>query len=61
LAEQAFLEELSRLVEHLNERLSGQDDGKPKIFRDTAVTNLEEFFQRFRRLNIQHSLQCTAR
>jgi hypothetical protein len=57
LAEQAFLEELSRLVVHLNERLSGQDDGKPKIFRDSAVTNLDEFFQRFRRLNIRSNVQ----
>ncbi len=34
------------------ERLSGEADGKPKIFRDTAVTNLTEFFDRFSRLNI---------
>lgn len=53
LAEQAFLEELSRLVEHLAERLTGQSDGKPKVFRDSAVANFEEFFERFRRLNIR--------
>ncbi|MFO0905702.1 MAG: hypothetical protein U0939_22030 [Pirellulales bacterium] len=52
LAEQAFFEELSQLVGHLTERLSGQDDGKPKVFRDSAVENLVEFFQRFRQLNI---------
>jgi hypothetical protein len=52
LAEQAFIEELSRLVTHLTERLSGGNDGKPKIFRDSAVENLCEFFQRFRTLNI---------
>jgi hypothetical protein len=57
LAEQAFLEELSRLVEHLNERLSGESDGKPKVFRDTAITNLEEFFQRFRLLNVRSNAQ----
>lgn len=56
LAEQAFIEELSRLVSHLTERLSGQDDGKPKIFRDTAVENLGDFFHRFRELNV-HSHQ----
>ena len=55
LAEDAFLGELSKLVEHLTERLSGSDDGKPKIFRDTVVTNLVEFFERFRRLNIGSS------
>lgn len=52
LAEQMFLNELSDLVGHLSERLSGQDDGKPKIFRDSAVENLTEFFDRFRRLRI---------
>lgn len=52
LTEHAFLEELSRLVSHLTERLSGTDDGRPKVFRDSAVENLTEFFERFRRLNI---------
>ena len=33
LAEQAFAEELSKLVAHLTERLSGAEDGKPKVFR----------------------------
>ena len=55
LAESAFTEELARLVEHLTERLSGTDDGKPKVFRDTAVTNLTEFFDRFRQLNVRSS------
>lgn len=52
LAEQAFMAELSQLVSHLTERLAGNDDGRPKIFRDSAVTNLDSFFERFRRLNI---------
>lgn len=57
LAEQAFTEELTRLVDHLSERLSGQQDGKPKVFRDTAITNLTDFFQRFQRLNIRSNEQ----
>jgi hypothetical protein len=57
LAEQAFLQELSQLVAHLSERLSGTDDGKPKIFRDSVVENLSEFFERFRRLNIHSNDQ----
>ncbi|MCA9270965.1 MAG: hypothetical protein KDA41_20935 [Planctomycetales bacterium] len=57
LAEQAFLDEFSNLVSHLTERLSGRDDGKPKIFRDSAVENLHEFFERFRHLNIGSSRQ----
>ena len=60
LAEQAFTEELAKLVSHLTERLSGAEDGKPKIFRDSAVENLREFFDRFRSLNIRSSEQLDA-
>lgn len=57
LAETAFTEEFSKLVAHLTERLSGQEDGKPKVFRDSAVENLSDFFDRFRHLNVQSSEQ----
>lgn len=57
LAEAAFIEEMSRLVSHLTERISGSDDGQPRVFRDTAVENIREFFQRFRELNIHSSEQ----
>ena len=57
LAEQAFVDELSKLVSHLTERLSGSEDGKAKVFRDSAVENLVEFFQRFRHLNIRSNEQ----
>ncbi|MGA2501209.1 MAG: hypothetical protein ABSH20_26010, partial [Tepidisphaeraceae bacterium] len=57
LAEEAFTAELAKLVSHLTERLSGQDDGKPRVFRDSAVENLTEFFQRFRELNVRSSEQ----
>ena len=53
LTEQAFLDELSNLIAHLTERLTGTIDGKPKVFRDSAVTNLVEFFDRFRSLNVR--------
>ena len=52
LAEQAFVSELAELVGHLAERLTGQTDGKPKVFRDSALANLHEFFERFQRLNV---------
>jgi len=55
LAEEAFTAELAKLVSHLTERLAGQDDGKPKIFRDSAVTNLTAYFDRFRELNVRSS------
>ncbi len=57
LAEQAFTEELSRLIEHLGERLSGDSDGKPKVFRDSVVSNLSEFFTRFGSLNVRSNEQ----
>jgi len=57
LAEEAFVAELAKLVSHLTERLSGTEDNKPKIFRDSAVENLTEFFQRFRQLNVRSSEQ----
>ena len=53
LAESAFIEELDKLVNHLAARLAGDEDGKPKIFRDSAITNMGDFFQRFRELNVR--------
>ena len=53
LAEQAFASEFASLVSHLAGRLSGQEDGSPKVFRDSAVTRLVEFFERFRSLNVR--------
>jgi hypothetical protein len=58
LAEQAFLEEFARLVDHLTERVSGtNEDGSPKVFRESAVGNLAEFFARFRELNVRSNEQ----
>jgi hypothetical protein len=57
LAEQAFHDELAKLVEHLTERLTGQVDGRPKVFRDTAITNLTDFFERFQSLNVRSNEQ----
>jgi hypothetical protein len=57
LAESAFMEELQQLVVHLSERLSGRDDGKQKIFRDSAVENFTEFFERFQTLNINSNAE----
>lgn len=57
LAEQAFLSEFAGLVSHLCERLSTEASGERKVFRDTAVTNLVEFFHRFRQLNVHSNDQ----
>ena len=57
LAESAFIEELDKLVNHLAERLGGDDGGRPRIFRDSAVTNMGDFLTRFRELNIRSNEQ----
>jgi hypothetical protein len=53
LAEQAFVTEFGKLLSHLTERLGGTADGKPKAFRDSAVSSLGEFFSRFAALNVR--------
>ena len=60
LAEEAFVAELTQLLAHLTERLQGDADGKPKIFRDSAISNLTEFFERFRRLNVRSNAELDA-
>ena len=61
LAEQAFLDEFTRLIAHLTERLSGVgDDGQPKVFRDSVIGNLTEFFDRFRTLNVRSNDQLES-
>ena len=57
MAEQAFCAEFGKLMSHLIERLSGAEDGRKRIFRDSAVTNLHEFFERFRSLNVSSNEQ----
>lgn len=55
LAEEAFTAEFSRLVAHLTERLTAAPGGERKVFRDSAIGNLREFFERFRSLNVRSS------
>jgi hypothetical protein len=52
LAEQAFAAEFAKLLSHLTERLGEGERGERRVFRDSAVTNLREFFNRFRQLNV---------
>lgn len=52
LAEAAFTDEFAQLVSHLCERLNGEADGRQKVFRNSAVDNLRDFFERFRSLNV---------
>ena len=57
LSEQAMTQQLAELVKHLHDRLKGGDDGKPKVFRDTAVENLNAFFEQFGRIDIGSSTE----
>ena len=51
LAEQGFVEEFNKLVSHLTERLTDTDCER-KIFRDSSLESLREFFQRFRQMRL---------
>jgi CubicO group peptidase (beta-lactamase class C family) len=55
LAEQAFLAEFAKLVSHLTERLQGGQGEERRIFRDSLLGNLTEFFDKFRHLNVGSS------
>ena len=57
MAEEAFIQELDQLANHLVERLSGDEDGKQKVFRNSSLTNLTSFFARFRELNVRSNQQ----
>jgi hypothetical protein len=57
LAEEAFTGEFAGLVNHLVERLTPGADGQAKVFRDSAVGNLTEFFSRFKDLNVHSNTE----
>lgn len=48
----ALMEEFQKMVSALGERLAPGEDGKKKVFRDSAVENLKGFFERFKKLNV---------
>ena len=60
LAEEAFAGEFARLTSHLVERLTAGPAGERKVFRDSAVDNLADFFDRFRTLNVRSNDQLDA-
>lgn len=59
MAEEAFAAELQALVTHMVDRLTASDDGKQKVFRDSCLGNLKEFFRRFESMNIGSNEQLT--
>ncbi len=53
LAEQAFTDELSKLVANLRDRMTPGADGMAKVFGDGCVDNLKAFIGRFRELSVK--------
>jgi hypothetical protein len=50
--EDTMTEELQKLVALICERLTESDDGKKKKFKNSAVANFSEFFDRFQSLSL---------
>jgi hypothetical protein len=54
-------ETMRQLIGHLAERLSGTNEsGKPKIFRESAVTHVTEFLEHFAPRNVTDDAQLAA-
>lgn len=60
LAEEAFAAQLAELIDHLADRLTPAADGTRKVFRDSAVRNFADFFEKFRTLNVSSNPQLGA-
>jgi hypothetical protein len=52
VAQQTLRACMAKLVDHMVDRLSGNEDGKPKRFNDTLITNVNEFLGVFDARNI---------
>jgi hypothetical protein len=57
LAEEAFAGELADMLDTLQRKLNGLDDGTEKRLHESSLTNLREFFTRFRTLNLHSSAE----
>src|SRR5208337_1851084 len=57
MAEDAFAAELADMIGTLQRKLQGLDDGTEKRLHETSLTNLREFFDRFKSLNLHSSTE----
>jgi hypothetical protein len=55
--EEAFIAELAGLIDELQAKLAGEQDGKAKRLHEANIEQVREFFDRFRRLNLHSSEQ----
>lgn len=53
LAEEAYLEEFAKLVANLTERLTVGADGEVKVFKNSLIGNLSNFFESMNQLNFR--------
>ena len=60
LAEQNFAAEFAQIIEHLLERLTPSADGKQKVFRDSALENIGDFFKKFKSLDVGSSPELSG-
>lgn len=51
---------MAELVDHLRERLTTDKDGKQKVFRDTAVTNIQDFLDTFDLRNVTDDAELSG-
>lgn len=52
LAQDAFTQEFASLIGRLTERLTAGEGGKKKVFQESTIENLQEFFGKFQALNV---------
>lgn len=57
VAQQVVRARFAESVGHLLERLTPDGDGKKKIFRNTCVTNLQEYVDNFSLLNVTNDVE----
>lgn len=57
---QVMREGLKSVVDHMVDRLKGNGDGKPKVFRDSLVENMQEFLEMFEPRNITDDAELAA-
>ncbi len=53
-------QQMADLVNHMADKLAGKDDGKPKVFRNTMVDNMNEFLSSFDARNIADDAELTG-
>lgn len=60
LTEESMATQLHKLVAHMVDRLKGEVDGKPKVFHESSVANLNEFFAMFKQVDFGSSTELAA-